>query len=81
MQKGNKDELFGSFGINKYYPLFFSVLLIFITFQYSFSVMESFFYDLRVKMDLGFFADNKVVIITMDEESDDFLGRTVSIFL
>lgn len=60
---------------NRYYPIFFTILFVLIIFQYSFPTLEAIFYDLRAKNDLGIFSDNEFVIITMDEESDEFLGE------
>ena len=37
--------------------------------------LESIFYDFRVRNDLGFFSKSQIVVITMDEESDEFLGE------
>lgn len=62
--------------ISKYYPLFFTIAFVFILFQYSFSTLEAIFYDLRVKYDFGVSYKDKVVMIVMDEESDEFLGET-----
>jgi hypothetical protein len=61
---------------SKYYPLFFTVIFVFILFQYSFSTLEAIFYDLRIRFDLGIGHTNEVVLITMDEESDEFLGES-----
>ncbi|MBL6988207.1 MAG: CHASE2 domain-containing protein [Bacteriovoracaceae bacterium] len=47
-----------------------------ILFQYSFSSLESIFYDLNVEFDLGISFRDDIVIITMDEESDEFLGES-----
>lgn len=61
--------------LSSYYPLFFTIIFIFILFQYSFSVLESTFYDFRVKYDFGTEYLNKTVLIVMDEESDEYLGE------
>lgn len=64
------------FDFSKLYPFAFTILFVAILFQYSFSNLEAVFYDLRIKYDFGVsFLDN-IVIITLDEESDDFLGET-----
>jgi signal transduction histidine kinase len=60
----------------KYYPLFFTILFVIILFQYSFSSVEAIFYDLRARFDWGISYKDNIVIITMDEESDEFLGET-----
>ncbi|MBT3983048.1 MAG: CHASE2 domain-containing protein [Bacteriovoracaceae bacterium] len=64
------------FNISNFYPLFFTIAFIIVMIQYSFSSLEAIFYDLRVKWDLGVGAPEAIVIVTMDEESDDFLGET-----
>lgn len=65
-----------SFDFSRYYPLFFTVIFVIILFQYSFSTLESIFYDLRVKYDLGINHNNDIILVVMDEESDEFLGET-----
>jgi signal transduction histidine kinase len=60
---------------SRFYPLFFTLVVVFILFQYSFSSLEAIFYDLRVKYDLGLSYKDNIVLITMDEESDRFLGE------
>tara|TARA_R110000868_G_scaffold100128_3_gene275382 strand:- start:13034 stop:14917 length:1884 start_codon:yes stop_codon:yes gene_type:complete len=59
----------------KYYPLIFTVIFVVILFQYSFSPLEAIFYDLRVKFDFGNWFRDEVVLITLDEESDEYLGE------
>tara|TARA_R110002072_G_scaffold288917_1_gene455372 strand:- start:44552 stop:46435 length:1884 start_codon:yes stop_codon:yes gene_type:complete len=61
---------------SRYYPLFFTIIFVFVLFQYSFSSLEAIFYDLRVRFDIGTSYSNNIVIIKMDEESDQFLGET-----
>lgn len=64
------------FDFSKLYPFAFTIFFVAILFQYSFSNLEAVFYDMRVKYDFGIsFLDN-IVIITLDEESDDFLGES-----
>jgi signal transduction histidine kinase len=70
-EKANK-----SFDFSRYYPLFFTVVFVIILFQYSFSTLEAIFYDMRVKYDLGINYNSDVVLVVMDEESDEFLGET-----
>lgn len=59
----------------KYYPLIFTVIFVIILFQYSFSPLEAIFYDLRVRFDFGHWFRDEVVLITLDEESDEYLGE------
>lgn len=61
---------------SQYYPLFFTVIFIIVLVQYSFYPLETFFYDLRLKTDLGVNFSDNVVIVSMDGESDQFLGET-----
>jgi signal transduction histidine kinase len=61
--------------LSNYYPLIFTVLFVAFLFQYSFSSLESILYDLRVKWDIGTSPTSKIVLITQDEESDEFLGE------
>lgn len=61
---------------SRFYPLFFTLVVVFILFQYSFSSLEAIFYDLRVKYDLGLKFEDNIVLVTMDEESDRFLGES-----
>lgn len=69
-QSSKKSEL------SRYYPLFFTIIVVFVLFQYSFSSLEAIFYDLRVRYDFGISFNDDVVLITMDEESDRFLGES-----
>ena len=61
---------------SKYYPLFFTIIFVVILFQYSFASLESIFYDLRVRYDIGTSFKDNIVLIGLDEESDEFLGET-----
>lgn len=61
--------------LGQYYPLLFTVIFIVFLFQYSFSSLEALFYDLRVKLDIGNTFDDNIVLVTLDEESDQFLGE------
>ncbi len=61
--------------ISGIYPVFFTIIFVIVLLQYSFSVLEAIFYDLRVKYDFGIKHRNDVVTIVMDEESDEFLGE------
>lgn len=62
--------------LSQYYPLIFTLVFVFILFQYSFSTLEAIFYDLRVKYDLGVKFQDNIVVVTLDEESDRFLGES-----
>ncbi len=62
--------------IGRFYPLLFTLAFIIILIQYSFSSLEMMFYDFRVKYDFGISYKSNVVIVTLDEESDQFLGET-----
>lgn len=60
---------------NNLYPLFFTIIFILILIQYSFNSLDAIFYDLWVRADIGANDKNKIVVVTMDEESDQFLGE------
>lgn len=64
------------FDLSEYYPLFFTLIFITILFQYPLASLESIFYDLRVRLDFGIKPTREIVIVTLDEESDDYLGDT-----
>ncbi len=64
------------FDFSRYYPFAFTIIFVFILFQYSFNSLEAIFYDLRVRFDFGIGFKDNIVLITMDEESDQFLGET-----
>lgn len=62
---------------SKFAPLLVTLAFILILIQYSFHPLESIFYDFWVKTDLpskNF--NNPIVLISLDEESDQFLGET-----
>lgn len=62
---------------SKFAPLIVTLAFIVILIQYSFNPLESIFYDFWIKSDIG--AKNfktPVVLIAMDEESDQFLGES-----
>lgn len=61
---------------SSYYPLLFTAVFIFVLFQYSFSNIESVFYDFRVRHDFGFPFQDNIVLVVLDEESDEFLGES-----
>jgi signal transduction histidine kinase len=60
--------------LSDYYPLFFTLIFVTILFQYPLASFESIFYDLRVRWDFGVKPTPEIVIVTLDEESDDYLG-------
>ena len=60
---------------NNLYPLFFTIIFILILIQYSFNSLDAIFYDLWVRSDFGTSSQDNMVVITMDEESDQFLGE------
>lgn len=60
---------------NNVYPLFFTLLFILILIQYSFHSLDALFYDLWVRSDFVSTADDNVITVTMDDESDQFLGE------
>jgi signal transduction histidine kinase len=61
---------------SKYYALFFTIVFVVILFQYSFASLEAIFYDLRVRYDIGTGFKDNIVLVGLDEESDEFLGET-----
>jgi signal transduction histidine kinase len=57
-------------------PLVVTLAFIFILIQYSFHPLESIFYDFWVKTDfIAQKIESPIVLITLDEESDQFLGE------
>lgn len=62
--------------LSDYYPLFFTLIFVTILFQYPLASLESIFYDLKIRWDFGTKPTPEIVIVTMDEESDDYLGDT-----
>ncbi|OFZ14161.1 MAG: hypothetical protein A2X86_04735 [Bdellovibrionales bacterium GWA2_49_15] len=63
------------YDLSNYYPLLFTVIFIVILFQYSFSSIEAIFYDMRIKYDFGSAKQDNIVVIYMDEDSDEYLGE------
>jgi signal transduction histidine kinase len=62
---------------SKFAPLFVTLAFILILVQYTFNPLESIFYDFWNKYDVTSRGHaNAIVLITMDEESDQFLGET-----
>lgn len=60
--------------VSEYYPLIFTLIFVVVVFQYPLTSLESIIYDLKIKGDLAIKPTSEIVIITMDEESDDYLG-------
>ncbi|NOT79196.1 MAG: CHASE2 domain-containing protein [Bacteriovoracaceae bacterium] len=60
--------------ISDYYPLLFTLIFVSILFQYPLASFESIFYDLRMRWDFTTKSTKEIVIVTLDEESDDYLG-------
>lgn len=75
MSKKIKKDTKESFDTSKYYPLVFTILFVVILFQYSFSSLEAIFYDFRVRFDFGMSFKENIVLVTLDEDSDEFLGE------
>jgi CHASE2 domain-containing sensor protein len=67
---------FKKFDLSDYYPLIFTLIFVAILFQYPLASLESIFYDLKIRYDFNTKISKDIVIITMDEESDDYLGDT-----
>lgn len=61
--------------LTNYYPLIFTAVFVSILLQYRFPALEAIFYDFRVKYDIGTTFEDNIVIISIDEESDEFLGE------
>lgn len=68
-------EKLKNFEYNNIYPLFFTVIFLFLVIQYSFSTFDAIFYDLLVRTDLATTSTDAIVVVTLDEESDEFLGE------
>lgn len=60
--------------LSDYYPLLFTLIFVTILFQYPLASFESIIYDLKVRWDFGVKPTPEIVIVTLDEESDDYLG-------
>jgi signal transduction histidine kinase len=62
---------------SKFAPLLVTLAFILILIQYSFNPLEAIFYDFWIKTDLPAKSfKNPIVLISLDEESDQFLGET-----
>ena len=75
MKFKNIQEKIKNLEYNNLYPLFFTLIFILILIQYSFHSLDAIFYDLWSRSDFVSNSDDKIVTITMDEESDQFLGE------
>ena len=68
---------FKTIEFSKFAPLLVTLAFILILIQYSFHPLESIFFDFWVKNDVSSRTlKNPIVLIAMDEESDQFLGET-----
>lgn len=62
---------------SKFAPLLVTLAFIVILIQYSFNPLESIFYDFWIKSDIGSKSfKTPIVLVAMDEESDQFLGES-----
>lgn len=61
---------------SNYYSFIFTIIFVLVLLQYPFSLFDAIFYDFWVKFDYGIDSKSDVVIVSMDEESDQFLGET-----
>lgn len=68
-------ERFKNIEYNNLYPLFFTIIFILILIQYSFNSLDAIFYDLWARGDFAASKTDDIVVVTMDEESDQFLGE------
>ncbi|MFG1493195.1 ATP-binding protein [Halobacteriovorax sp. ZH4_bin.1] len=69
-------KYFKDLDFTKYYPALFTVVFLSVLFQYKFQSIEAIFYDLRLKLDMTLVHDDNIVLIKIDEESDEFLGES-----
>ncbi len=68
---------FKTIEFSKFAPLLVTLAFILILIQYSFNPLEAIFFDFWVKTDISSKNfQNPIVLISMDEESDQFLGET-----
>lgn len=61
---------------SSHYPIVFTLFFILIIFQYPLTTLEAILYDLRLKLDFGPTASKEIVLVTIDHESDEYLGDT-----
>lgn len=69
-------SFFRELDYTKYYPALFTIVFLLVLFQYKFPTIEAIFYDLRLKTDISLNKDDSIVLIKIDEESDEFLGES-----
>ncbi|MEH0860159.1 MULTISPECIES: ATP-binding protein [Halobacteriovorax] len=69
-------KFFKDLDYTKYYPALFTIVFLLVLFQYKFPTIEAIFYDLRLKTDFSLNKDDRIVLIKIDEESDEFLGES-----
>ncbi len=74
-------DRFKNIEYNNLYPLFFTIIFILILIQYSFNSLDALFYDLWARGDFVAPSSDKIVVVTMDEESDQFLRGNLSLYL
>lgn len=63
------------YSFSTYYPLIFTSVFIFIIIQYSFTALDTLFYDFWIKLDRFSKVSSDIVIVYLDKESDQFLGE------
>ena len=61
---------------SSHYPIVFTLFFILIIFQYPLTTLEAILYDLRLKLDFGPTSSREIVLVTIDHESDEYLGDT-----
>lgn len=61
---------------SNYYSFIFTIVFVLVLLQYPFSLFDAIFYDFWAKFDVGISSQSEVVLVSMDEESDQFLGET-----
>lgn len=69
-------NFFRELDFTKYYPALFTIVFLMVLFQYKFPSIEAVFYDLRLKSDISLVHDDNIVLVKIDEESDEFLGES-----
>lgn len=73
----NENKSWYLFDFNRLAPLMVTLAFILVLIQYSFYPLEAFFYDLWVKLDItSGDVHSRMVVVTLDDESDMFLGET-----
>lgn len=73
----NENKSWYLFDFNRLAPLMVTLAFILVLIQYSFYPLEAFFYDLWVKLDItSGDVQSRMVVVTLDDESDMFLGET-----